>query len=238
MFTGIPFSKDKPYNYREAKLILKQAMAELRSQKLLAKELGADIFFEGRSAITGKQSHTVWDYIPLQSAKEAGAFTSFPHLTLFLNRDHVGIIVSIPNGLKRSLRRKLIDLGEQEFVDLMEIVKDRLVKALSKSSSGIPVASVQQRHYRSQRSIPVVDARLEYDLRTAFPREGKSPIKCQPDWLHTTFQTLANKQSNLHLSVGAFIPYADGSGLKSAGVIRLTTDVWLACKPLIQKIVR
>lgn len=237
MFTGIPFGADKPYNYREAKLYLKQAMAELREQKVLSKKLGADLQAQGRSAITGKQGFTVWDYIPLKVAKGANAFTDYPHLTLFIHRDHLGTIISIPNGLKASLRRKLIDLGEEGFNDLMGNVNQLLVRALKRSKSGVPMVTVQQRHYPSQRSVPIVDAKLEFDLRTAFPSKRRSPVKHQSEWLTTTYDTLSNKNSNLHVSVGAFVPYAEGAGLDNADVIDLIVDIWLACEPLIRTIV-
>jgi len=61
-FAGIPFGPDNPYNYGEAKRVLRLAMQELRKVGRLATVLDVDLTASGRSAITGKATQRVWDY--------------------------------------------------------------------------------------------------------------------------------------------------------------------------------
>ncbi len=58
-FSGIPFGKDQPYNYLEAKRLLNLALGKLRQRKDLQQELGMDPEGKGRPAITGKDSEGV-----------------------------------------------------------------------------------------------------------------------------------------------------------------------------------
>ena len=78
VFTGIPFTAKIPYNYLEAKRQLRLAMDELRLRQDLLVSLGIDRKAAGRSAITGKDSNAVWDYLRLAKSADAKNFTEFP----------------------------------------------------------------------------------------------------------------------------------------------------------------
>jgi hypothetical protein len=93
---------------------------------------------------------------------------------------------------------------------------------------------VVQRHYLSQRSPPVHDARLVFDLRTAV-KSRPSRVKQQPQWLEASYEALARKRSNLQLGIGAILPYEDGS-LHSKGILDAIAAVWIACDPWINSI--
>jgi hypothetical protein len=54
VFSGIPFGTEEPYNYFEAKRLLRLAMDELRKRGDLKKQLRMDSESKGRSAITGR----------------------------------------------------------------------------------------------------------------------------------------------------------------------------------------
>jgi len=81
MFAGIRFDKDNPYEYHEAKRLLRLAMDELQQRNNLKRELGMDPEGNRRPAITGREGRGVWDFLPLAKAKDAKNFTEFPHLT-------------------------------------------------------------------------------------------------------------------------------------------------------------
>tara|TARA_R100001143_G_C3359743_1_gene134729 strand:- start:2279 stop:3550 length:1272 start_codon:yes stop_codon:yes gene_type:complete len=234
VFTGIPFTYENPYNYREAKLYLKQAMEELRMSKGLVRTMKLDATAPGRGAIKGKNSHSVWDFIPLKQTEETKSFTHYPHLTLYLDRDKVGAIISVPNSLHRPFRKNLVALGSEGFFEVMSELNKNLAICLKKAPDAVPIVTVLQRHYRTQSSPAVLDAHLEFDLRTAFPTKSKSPVKIQKEWLEAAYQALINKKSNIHLSVGMVFPYDDGVITNDVKILDRVSEVWIACKPLIK----
>jgi hypothetical protein len=78
LFTGVQFGSETPYNYLEAKRVLRLAMDELRLRDDLHKAFGIDRSASGRAAITGKDSTSVWDYLRLTRSAKAKNFTEFP----------------------------------------------------------------------------------------------------------------------------------------------------------------
>ena len=54
-------------------------------------------------------------------------------------------------------------------------VHDNLRHSLAQVEGAVPMVEIVQRHYPSQRSEPIRDSRLQFDLRTAFesPRGGE-----------------------------------------------------------------
>lgn len=82
------------------------------------------------------------------------------------------------------------------------------------------------------RSQPNMDARLDFDLRTAV--HGGSPVKAQPLWLSAAYGALAHKRgANYELQVGAVFPYDKCPSLQKASAIKTIEQAWLACKPLV-----
>lgn len=53
VFSGVPFDERQPYNYPEAKRVLKLARDELRNRKDLVRQLDVNPTGEGRGAIAG-----------------------------------------------------------------------------------------------------------------------------------------------------------------------------------------
>jgi len=51
-----------------------------------------------------------------------------------------------------------------------------------------------QRRYPSQRATPFIDARIDFDLRTAIPFGG--PPKTQPRWLSAAYGSFVNKETS------------------------------------------
>lgn len=234
VFSGIPFGDTEPYNYPEAKRLLKLLMEELRTRKDLVRELKMNPKGGGRSAITGKNGIAVWDFLRLRSSSGDNAFTHDPHLTLVISHDRVRAMITVPNGIRPSYRRNLVRLGAVGFSTLFADITKRLTKNLRGANGAAPWVEVVQRRYRSQRSAAITDARLEFDLRTALQqRRGRSKVRVQSQWLDAAYEALARKRSNLQLMVGASFPYAQCDITRDRKVIDYLARSWLACRPLI-----
>ena len=63
-------------------------------------------------------------------------------------------------------------------------------------------------------------------------------IKMQPQWLDATYQALSNKESNLQLGIGARFSYEHCSGVNSPEILDYIAKTWIACKPIITKMLR
>ncbi len=234
VFSGVPFDEDEPYNYPEAKRLLKLAMDELRQRKDLQQQLGMNPKGVGRGAITGRGGIAVWDFLRIKGSDDGEPFTKYPHLTLGLQHDRLLVMITIPHGITSAFRKNLVDLGFDGFSDLMATVNNNLMKVLRKAKGAAPWVDMVQRRYPSQRSEAIVDARIEYDLRTAFPsRSLKQLVKTQPEWLKATYDALSKKRSNLQVAVGAIFPYGACNVTKSPEVLDHVANTWIACKPLL-----
>ena len=239
VFSGIPFGKEEPYNYYEAKRVLRLAMDELRKRKDLENELGMDSESKGRSAITGRAGTRIWDFLRLIRAREAVNFTEFPHLTLSIQQEQLLAIVTVPHGIRREFRRNLLAGGYDSFCAIFQMLLDNLGRALKGVDGASPWVEVLQRHYPTQREEPIIDARLQFDLRTAFAghRAVSNSVKQQQQWLEATYEALADKSSNLQLGVGAIFRYERCSDVRTPKILNHVSNVWLGCKPLIDALV-
>ncbi len=89
-----------------------------------------------------------------------------------------------------------------------------------------------QRRYPSQRAVPFIDARIDFDLRTAVSCSGKPKI--QPRWLSVAYGSFVNKEgSNYQIQVGMLFPNDECPDIREPTGIDLIAQAWLACKPLI-----
>lgn len=238
VFSGIPFSDDEPYNYPEAKRLIKLAMEDLRSRKALVKQLGINPKGTGRGAITGKYGVGVWDFVRLKDSKNSEDFTKYPHFTVGLSRDRILVTVTIPHRITPAFRKNIVNLGYDGFERIMGKINQNMKKGLRKAKGAAPWVTVVQRRYPSQRSAPIMDATLEYDLRTAFPGGVKQPVKTQSQWLMATFDALSNKKSNLQVAVGAIFPYRACVKTKSPEILDYVEATWLACRPLVDQTIK
>ncbi len=235
-FAGIPFDEDNRYAYPEAKRVLALIMEELREREDLRRALPIRRAAAGRPAITGRAGASVWDTLPLRIAPKGASFTRYPHLDIAIRTDGALAVVVFPGSMKASIRRNLLGLGRDSFGQLMQDTARRLSRALPSGSGAVPWAEVVQRRYPSRRAVPIVDARLHYDLRAAVevePQRGKSPVKLQPQWLDATFGALVDRRSNLQLAVGAVFPYARCSAIRSRKALDLFAATWIACIPML-----
>ena len=231
-FDGIHFDDTNPYSYREAKRVLRPLMTELRKRKDLIR-LGMDPKGEGKHAIRGRAEGAVWDFIPLKTGLGQG-HTRHPHLTIAIQDRRLLAVVILPNGVPAGYRRNLIGLGIDGLRELVAEVEKGITRAVSAIDGAYPWIEIVQRRYPSLSSPPIHDARLEFNVRTAVPRQ-KSKVRPQPQWLEAAYNALANKRSNLQLAIGASVPY--GSKLvQSRKVIDMIAAVWLACHPWVRQV--
>ena len=185
----------------------------------------------GRPAITGRQSDAVWNFLSLSNAPDASNFTRYPHLTLGVSSQRVEAMVTVPNSVNSTMRRNLKQLGEARFQALLEEVVRNLKSILRQHSGAKPWFRGVQRRYSSQRAMPQIDAKIDFDLRTALPI-GKGP-KQQSRWLGAGYGAFVNKEgSNYQIQMGVLFPYERCPEIRQHDALNLIAEAWLGCKPL------
>jgi hypothetical protein len=198
----------------------------------LADRLGADLNAPGRKAITGTGGNSVWDFLRIGKVDGDDAFTKRPHLTFAIQRDRALVQLTIPNGMDGKLRKALVNLGQPGFADMLSMVLKEGNTVLKADPGAAPYLMLLQRHYLSQRSDPITDALLEFDLRTIFPVDKKT-VKSQPEWVNAAFQSFSQRRSNLQLSVGFAFPYKRSKTVGTKQFDDIVERSWKACRPLL-----
>ncbi len=237
VFSGIPFNEKTPYNYREAKRVLGLAMDQLRKREDLRKKLGVDLGGKGRPAITGKEGSAVWDFLWLRKAKGESRFEKYPHLALEIHREHAGAMISLPNGMDSSFRRNLVGLSRKEFTNLILDIEFRWSKTMQKSGA-IPWMYVLQRHFPTRKASPVVDGRIDFDLRTLLIEKKGSKIIVQEEWVEAVYRLIVKRRGNVQAGIGAIFPYGKCQNIGTPGAIDLFVETWIACKPLLDAVLK
>jgi hypothetical protein len=141
-------------------------------------------------------------------------------------------MVTVPNAVSTVMRGNLIALGEDGFRALAKEVVRNLKPLLRSHAGAVPWFRGLQRRYPSQRAMPFIDARIDFDLRTAVPLSGAP--KEQPRWLSAAYSSFVNKAgSNYQIQIGALFHYDRCRELEQADALNLVAEAWLACKPLV-----
>ncbi|CAN5477573.1 hypothetical protein BH09PLA1_BH09PLA1_25260 [soil metagenome] len=230
-FDGFHFDADHPYTYREGRRLIKLMGDELQGRKDLC-DLGVDPKGARRGAITGRSGDSVWDFLPLSIAKHASQFTDFPHLTMAIARTHLTAAVTVPNGVKGGFRKKLRERELVGFTSLIGEVHANLRRVLKHSPGSKAIAYVLQRHFPSQSSSGIVDARLNANLETMIER-SKSSVKHQPQWIETIYHVLVAKRSNIQFGIEARFPH-ECKTMRSERALDQFSKAWIALQPLIR----
>lgn len=231
MFDGLHFDTENPFTYREGKRLIGLLGDELKKRSELD-ELGADLSASGRQKMTGKKVGAVWDFIPLKNKFASQNLTHYPHLTYSLRSNAASAMFNIPNAVKGGLRKRLIDLGEEEFKRMLIRIEKNMRPVLRRTTNCKPMISLVQRHYPSRSSPPVLDAELFCDLRTLVSSDTAG-VKYQPEWIDSLFKILANKKSNLQIGVTARFDYACPR-IRSPEAVDIFVESWLAMRPIIE----
>jgi hypothetical protein len=94
-FTGIPFCDEEPYEYLQAKSLLRALMQSLRENKMLVEAYPKLVTQSGRGKITEREN-LVWDFISLEAG--SGNFTKYPHLTIVMRDHRTSFQLTVPNA--------------------------------------------------------------------------------------------------------------------------------------------
>lgn len=235
MFDGFKFNDKNPYTYSEGKRLIRllgeELREELRKDKRLLRELGLDPDGKGRGAITRGEYGGVWDFIPLRKAMNATLFTEYPHATMGINPRWTTVAVTIPNGIRGGIKGHLKEIGKDGFHDLLSGIEQRLRGVLRTAPSSQPMIYLVQRHSRSQRSSPVVDGRMDVDLRTAV-KTNDAVLKHQPMWFESIYEILTNKKTNIQWGIDVHYPH-NIKVMQSRKALRTISETWIAMKPLM-----
>lgn len=230
MFDGLRFDEEKPFTYHEGRRLIRLLGDELQKRKDL-RNIGVAPKGERRTAITKGDGTNVWDFLPLKEADRSSEFTAYPHLTMALRQTAAGAAITVPNGVRGGFRKKLKGVGEEGFLDLLRNIEKRLRPVLSTSKGSTARVYATQRHYRSQRSAPKIDARIQADLQTIIPGKRRE-VKYQPQWISAIYHVMSQKRSNIQLGVEVHLSY-DCPVVRSARAIGLFATSWIAMSPLI-----
>ena len=232
MFDGFRFSADNPYTYGEAKRLLNLAMTELRKDKSLQR-LGMDPIAPGRVAITGRGGKLVWDFLSLADRPKEKPFTNYPHLSLEVSTDQLQVAVTIPNGVARAVRKRLTDLGDKGLIELNGQILRKGQRILARDGS--IQAYALQRHYLSQRSPAIVDARIDFKLETCHSDGDGGRVKCQPEWVQLFAELLRSKRANIEFGYVVHLPW-ETKGLDTRESLGLIVESWHALEPVLDMV--
>src|SRR5207248_1996077 len=144
----------------------------------------------------------------------------------------VEAMVTVPNAVNSVMRRNLKKLGEAGFQALLQEVVASMASLLHQHPGATPWFRGAQRRYPSQRATPHLDARIDFDLRTAAPT-GNGP-KAQARWLAAAYGAFVNKDgTNYQMQMGMHFRYERCPEIRQAKALELVAGAWLACKPLV-----
>ena len=229
MFDGFKFSDAEPYTYAEGKRLIRLLGDELRKRKKLVKALGVDVKVAGRTAITKGDNGAVWDFLPLKIGR-GKRFTAAVHPTLVIRPQEVGIALTVPNAMK-GVKNSLRNGGAKGLGQMLSKIEKNLRPVLKKVKTAKPMVYIHQRRYKSQRSYPETDGRVDVDLRTVLTK-AKGLLKHQPGWLECIFELLVNKKTNMQWGVELHCPHLE-KVMQSAKAMDIMVDTWIAMTPLM-----
>jgi hypothetical protein len=218
-FSGIPFLPEEPYEYGEAKRLIRLLTKNLKSDKAFVKNLSIDPDLPGRPGIKGQQSSYVWDVLRLKGSPKN--FTTYPHLTIVIGAEDARAVTIIPNSVKTKIRNRIIDGSYERFKERFERFLVGAEDVIRYEPSVKPFLDIVQRHYPSMSAPPIEDARMTFDLRASFNRTKKSKEKYQPQWLASAYEIYSNKRSNIQMALGFKFPYAKSSRIRTSDSIAL-----------------
>ena len=230
-FSGLHFDDNNPYNYSEGKRLIRMVMEELRYHPELKPLINTKV--GGREAITGKGRAGVWDYLRLKGLDSDVSHTSQPHVSIGIGQDALRAFLIIPNSMDTKYRKPIKALGEKKFTEVMSKVNVNMKKVVRSSKGSFPYANMNQRRFPSRAAKAMIDGAMIFDLRTAFEGGKNQSIKVQPQWLNAMYSLIESKKSHMEFGVGVNFPYEYCRKVKSPAIVDSLAASWLACKPLI-----
>ena len=230
-FSGISFD---PYTYLEGKRVLRLLTQKIRGNAEFIEEMRLDPK-SGRLSITDQER--IWDFILfLPPEGRELAFQKFPHCTVGLGPVDAEAMITFPNGMSSDLRKQLRGSSLEEFTGRLKQASHALTASLTGLKAYRPKIRLMQRRYKTQRSVPMMDGSIEFDLRTAFgdpkPHFGP-PIKKQQQWAQAAYDLLANKRSNILFQIGVEFHYPQFNELANKEADRYFIGAFRALRPFV-----
>ena len=111
-------------------------------------------------------------------------------------------------------------------------VEKNLRKTGKKVKGMQPIFYLTQRHYKSQRSHPVTDGRVDVDLR-AMVETSAPKVKYQPMWIEAIYKILTSKKSNIQWGIEVRFPHS-AKVMQSRKALEVIADAWIAMKPVME----
>jgi hypothetical protein len=193
----------------------------------------------GRSAITDQER--LWDFISFMPADGSHpAFQEFPHCTVGIGPVDAEAMITFPHRMPPARRKRLHGESFEEFTARLETANTALRRALKGLKGYCPMIRVMQRRYKTQRSVPLMDGRVEFDLRATFgepkPHFGP-PIKKQPQWARAAYDLLVNKRSNIQFQIGVAFYYPQFDELAHKDADRYFVAAFKALRPFAAPVI-
>ena len=234
-FSGISFD---PYTYLEGKRVLRLLTQKLRDNRRFVNQMGLDAS-EGRSSIT--EQARLWDFLRFKLPDGVDlAFHDFPHCTVGIGPEVAEAMITFPHGMSTKLRKRLHRDSFEEFAGRLQKACTAVTRSLPEINAYSPIVRVQQRRYKTQRSVPFVDGKVEFDLRTILgerdPHFGPR-IKPQKQWAQGAYELLRNKKSNIQFQIGAMFLYNQSDELNDKTADRYFANVFKALRPFVGTVI-
>jgi hypothetical protein len=230
MFDGIHFEKQNRYNYREARRLIRLLGDELQCRPELH-AIGIDPKGKRRTAITGSDSDSVWDILPLKAARNVTDFRHYPHFDIGIDAKSVSAHITFPNGIS-GMKARLNSFEIAGIEHLFMKIEKSIRPTLKACPGAKPYFYLHQRHFKSQRSKGITDGRMDVDLRTLLPG-GSGGAKQQPGWIDAFFSLLTNKRSNIQFGVYVSLPH-ECSEVRSPRSVKHISNALIAISPLLE----
>jgi len=131
------------------------------------------------------------------------------------------------------VRQRLNALGVNGWVALNEQIARGTRRIVG--GHGWCGAYALQRHYLSQRSAGIMDARLTFKLETS-RRRGRSLVKRRSEWVETFAALLGRKSANIQFGYMVQLWWGDVPELASRKSLQLIVESWGAMGPLLDVI--
>ncbi len=234
-FSGIAFD---PYTYLECKRVLRLLTQKLRDNKEFVKAMRLDAA-TGRVSITDQAR--LWDFVSFKPLDGTNvAFQKYPHCTVAIGPVDAAEMITFPHSMSPALRKRLHGPSFEEFTGRLRQASDTLTRSLKGITAYRPMVRVMQRRYKTQKSVPMMDGRVEFDLRATFgdaePHFGPT-IKKQQEWARSAYELLVNKHSNIQFQIGVEFYYPQFGELADKDADQYFITVFKALRPFVGTVI-
>lgn len=237
-FTGVPFGPGHPYTRAEATVLLRALMAEFRNRLQKSPVLPVEISIR-RPAIALRP----WDIVGFKFADPQRSFNKYPHLTVGIDDEKVGLALTLPaqdvSGSWLRLRTASVDQQTETLREVGRRVRPIRRRAARDIWEPKVFLDLFQRHFYAQR-YSTLDGQIKFDLDTVVGNVGKTHgrTKALPAWL-AAFHSVLEKtpHANFEFQLRAEWPLIDGSVARRADLVGSLISAAEAFRPFLTLLV-